>query len=227
MPKNRARPRVVLAVCVLAVAGACVSGPGEDRDADMTARHLAGTVPGWDEEPAELVAGLSDGAEVLEIARGTLSQAGRVDVTLPETVRDDLVSPLGGAVSCAEVEVDPVQAGVAVLFSLNVVRDDQALAAIAQASSAAATFPLPSEAGATRVYRWYADRDATAHGTCVSSSGGYRYEHRWSLNLARGWNVVVETIVELSEGSEIRESRTGAVPEGTSWYFLDVMEPPP
>jgi hypothetical protein len=210
----------LIVVIVAALAG-CADGSGEDGGS--MSRELSGAVAGWQEERADLVAELFDGEDLRPIAHGTLDADGRVRVTLPEALDADFLAPIGDVVPCAELVAVPEEARVAFLFSLDVVQDLMPRGAIAQASSQEATFPLPSEVGAFRVFRWYADRDATVNGTCASTYGGYDYEHRWALDLERGWNVVVETITELAEGREARETRAAALPDGTSWYFLDVM----
>jgi hypothetical protein len=188
------------------------------------ARQLSGTVKGWQEGSAEVLASLSDGVSLETIAQGTLDADGRVNLTLPEKVDGHLLLRALDVLPCDEVTVVPNDARVAILFSLTVLQDDQPYAAIAQASSEAATFPLPDSKGDYRVYRWYADQDVTAQGTCESASGGFT--HHWSLELKRGWNIVTETIMILSGSAEVRESRTTSLPEGASWYFLDFMMVP-
>jgi hypothetical protein len=208
-------------VAIVASLTGCAVGSGEDGGS--MSRDLGGAVGGWTEERADLVARLFDGEVLRPIAHGTLDATGTVRMELPLELDADVLASIADAVPCAELVAQPEGARVAFVFSLDVVRDGVARGAIAQASSQEATFPLPSETGAYRVFRWYADRDATVHGTCASTSGGYDYEHRWALDLERGWNGVVETIVELAEGHEVRETRSAPVPDGTSWYFLDAM----
>lgn len=209
-----------LVVIVLSLAG-CANGSGEDGG--PLSRNLGGVVAGWQEGSAGLVAELFDGQDLRPIAHGTVDDSGRVFMTLPSSLDAEILTPIASVLACSDLEAEPAEARVATLFSLNVVQDGGARGAIAQASSAAATFPLPSEVGAYRVFRWYADRAASVQGTCTSAFGSHDFEHRWALDLEHGWNSVVETIVELDGGREIRESRTAPVPDGTNWYFLDAM----
>jgi hypothetical protein len=211
----------LLIVVMAASLGGCADGAVEDGD--PVPRVLSGALVGWQQERADLVALLFDGEDLRPIAHGTVDATGQVRATLPEVLEVDYLAPIGDVLPCAALAAAPEEAGVAILFSLHVVRDQGPLGAIAQGSSQEATFPLPSEVGAYRIFRWYADREVAIHGTCASTSGGYAYEHRWALDLERGWNVVVETITEVGEGRESRETRAAPLPDGTSWYFLDAM----
>jgi hypothetical protein len=211
---------LIVAVVAAALAG-CVGDSAVDGGS--VPGVLNGAVTGWQEGRADLVAAVFDGQALRPIAHGGLDAAGNVYMRLPEALEADLLAPLADVLPCRELAAVPREAGVARLFSLDVVHDGRPRGAIAQASSQEATFPLPSEVGAYRVFRWYADRDASVTGTCASTSGGYAYEHRWALDLERGWNIVVETINELTGDGERRETRAAPLPDGTNWYFLDVM----
>ena len=212
---------LALIVVVVAALAGCTNGSA--KDGGSVPRDLSGAVTSWQEGRADLVAEVFDGEDLRPIAHGTLDAAGNVGVWLPEALEADLLARLADVLPCRELAAVPPEARVARLFSLDVVHDGRPRGAIAQASSQEATFPLPSEVGAYRIFRWYADRDASVRGTCASTSGGYVYEHRWALDLERGWNIVVETINELTESGETRETRAAPLPEGTNWYFLDVM----
>lgn len=216
--------RWIRVVAIVASLTGCADGSG--NDGTTSPRDLGGAVIGWHDGRAELVAELFDGLALRPIAQGVLDAAARVSLTLPASLDPDVVRPIADDLACSDLTAEPAEARVASLFSLTVAQGGGALGAIAQASTAEATFPLPSQVGAYRVFRWYVDRDASIRGTCATTFGGYDFEHVWDLELEQGWNVVVETITELGEGREARETRTSPIPNGTNWYFLDAVMAP-
>jgi hypothetical protein len=156
------------------------------------------TLTGWTRGAREVraVRNLSSGTEI--IARGEISGEGAFGLQLPESVTNlNVFSPPSGCTA------SPNDAKIAILATFDVYNP----------TTAKRTGQLvQTDNGNKFVFRFYADRDVTATGTCASGSS----QQVLAMQLKRGWNSVT---VESTGMNSFRLS-TDPVTESLKWRFV-------
>lgn len=216
------------ATCVVTMDGAkSVTATFEAPDTGHE-KLISGTVEDWTGGAAtvraEILTGTGDtGGPVL--AEGTIDASGAFSLTLPgaETMGQYLFpiesGPCGeGSTGTIEVTPSPLEIAVPA-FSVYSSADDAFIGFLAQVGVLPGSY--------VGVSQFYSALSGTVQGSCTIEGEGpdgepLTYTLIYALDLEPGWNDVISE----SAGFDTN-IRTGAIPAGVSWQYLDNSSPPP
>ncbi len=196
----------VLAVAALLFAGCSTNG----GDADL--RKLAGTLEDWPGGTGTAHVEIF-GQPLLE---APISNEGRFDLTLPETISEDRLLAFGNLKSYCGNQLS----GSTEDFKINgmgpigVTREETPESQVAYQSSA--KLPNgPAPVGTVIVVRLYVTKDVQLSGSCTDFVGVL------DLTLKIGWNIVIARVVEVTQGVPRLELSSGVIPRDIKWFLFD------
>lgn len=185
-------------------------GPFGGPDAGSTATRMVGKLGGWtDNEAATLKVESNAG---VSIASGPLSATGEFDLNLPATVDNGALEPLELTQDCGP--------------GLTQTPNPSGVKAALQPERGGTPLGIVAVGGRGFTVEWvYAASAVQVSGTenCPSGDGGSE-EHRYSINLAPGWNLLIEQVF-FKDGLEYTEHKSGPLPAGSQWYFEADRDP--
>jgi hypothetical protein len=189
---------------------------------------LSGTVAGWALGESRLAAvSFTEDGPAGTIAETTVGPDGSFELTLPETVPDELLTRLDAAEICPEapegLTLSPESFMGVGVFALGVGEDEAMPGFLAQASSEAVVLEQEGSAqlGDFAVFYVYAAEPVSVRGTCVREGE----TETINLDLQAGWNTLVSSTTEVTDGMWTgMETTVGDAPEGAGWYYAPMPE---
>ena len=218
------KKRVVWTIFLL-TAGV-LSACGTPEVTGEEARAISGQVADYGGPAGTLEA--TDDISETNVGTGSIRADGSFSLELDQDVPEAALQSVTFLASCADIEISDPQANISALGVLDVASGDE-LGYLILADSAATGQGRPG----TLVGRFYADRDVSVRGKCVSDGADVFSDVEISLELKRGWNVyTVAAKSDPNAAGGIAGTLTSGMASGVAWYYVSgehsgSSDPPP
>ena len=184
---------------------------------------LSGTLQGWDQGEATIAVESSneDGTFRGTLAEAPVAEDGSFELELPAEVPAELLEEVDASQVCpgGGVTVSSESVQWTLIFGLSVLQDGTSVGNAVLTSSEGVMGPDQESAseGDQGVIHVYSTEPVSVQGTCTESDGNTQ---TINADLKEGWNALVFTITDVSEGARTLESEVVDEPSGVNWFFI-------
>ena len=202
--------RYFFLVALIIILASCSGAP-----AAVVEFTVSDTVSNWTSGKAALDAKFYAEREA-SVVSGNINSQGRFKATLNSSLDASLLEPVA---TCEGLNISSQTLKMNQFSAFTVAKNSKDLGLIAQVSAESVMKDGLIKVGDYYVQYIYANTAASVQGDCPL--GGVPGIFRFDLNLKKGWNVAVFSLIAENRGMQTLELASKAVPAGAIWVFGD------